>query len=172
MVKKYIRICDECGKEIKDMYDFGVTTLYRNIRIGRGGRFNDYEEGTIYNQMRDETPDDFDGYGKGWINDESKEFSFCCPECLIKFFEKLYKDTYMNSQKSLKESEKELGITIKEFRQKYGEKIPFFQKIQNAFSKDMFREEALNQTKQLIKKAKKVEKELKEFAKEQQEAGK
>lgn len=164
MVKEYNRICDSCKKPIENMYDFGVTTLYKQIRIGRGCRFNDYQEGTIYNGLSETTPDDYDSYGKGWSPDDSSEFSFCCPECLIKFFEELYKDTYKASTQSIIESEKELEVTVKEFKKKYGEKIPFFQKIQTLFSKKHFRDTALEETEALIKKAKRVRKELMEFA--------
>ena len=164
MVKEYSRICDCCKEPIKDMYDFGVTTLYKQIRIGRGCRFNDYQEGTIYNGLSETKPDDYDSYGKGWSPDDNMEFSFCSPECLIKFFEGLYEDTYKASTQSIKESEKELKITVKEFKKKYGEKIPFFQKIQTLFSKSHFRDTALEETEELIKRARKVQKELKQFA--------
>jgi len=162
MVKKYSRCCDNCKKEIESMYDFGVTTLYKNIRIGRGNRFHDYDKGAIYNGVSEEQPDDYDTYGRGYHNDENDEFSFCSPECLIKFFEKLYTDTYSNSIKVLKEEKNELNITIKEFKKKYGEKIPFFQKIQTAFSKDMFKEDAIEKVTNLLKQIKKVKKELEE----------
>jgi len=162
MVKKYNRICDTCKKEIKNMYDFGVTTLYQRIRIGRGNRFHDYEEGSKYNGLSEETPDDYDSYGAGWKSDDDREFSFCSPECLIKFFEKLYKDTYSNSIKVLEEEKNELNITVKEFKKRYGEKIPFFKKIQTTFSKDMFKEEAIEKVRELLKKIKKVKKELEE----------
>lgn len=160
MVKKYNRYCDGCKKEIESMYDFGVTTLYQRIRIGRGNRFHDYEEGSKYNGVNNEAPDDYDHYGSGWSSDENKEFSFCSPECLLKFFEKLYKDTYNNSLKVLKEEENELNITIKDFKKKYGERIPFFQKIQTVFSKGMFRDSALEDVDKLLKNIKRVKKEL------------
>ena len=167
MAKKYSRICDCCKKEIESMYDFGVTTLYKGIRIGRGNRFHDYEEGSKYNGISEETPDDYDSYGRGWSADENKEFSFCSPECVIKFFEKLYKDTYSNSLKTLKEEENELNITVKEFKKKYGQKIPFFQKIQTVFSKDIFKSQAQEEVEKLLKRIKKVKKELKQDAEEQ-----
>lgn len=172
MVKEYHRICDGCKKPIEDMYDFGVTTLYKQIRIGRGCRFHDYKEGTIYNGLSETRPNDYDSYGKDWSPDDNMEFSFCSPECLIKFFEKLYKDTYKASIQSIIESEKELEITVKEFKKKYGEKIPFFQKIQTLFSKKCLRDTALEETESLIKKAKKVRKELMEFVLREDDGGK
>ena len=162
MVKTYTRICDSCKKEINNMYDFGVTTLYHRIRIGRGNQFHDYKEGTIYNGIAQETPNDFDDYGKGWSPDDNREFSFCSPECLAKFFEKLYKDTFNNSIKRLQEEKNELNITIKEFKKKYGEKIPFFQMIQTVFSKNHFKESAIEEASKLLKDIKRVKKQLEE----------
>lgn len=155
MVKSYTRICDGCKKEIKKMYDFGVTTLYSQIRIGRGNRFHDYDEKTIYNEMAQEEPDDYDDYGKGYSSDENREFSFCSPQCLINFLQKLYKDTWDNSLKVLKEEDSELNISINEFKKNFGEKIPFFQKIQTMFSKNHFRETALEKIDKEIKRLKK-----------------
>ncbi len=91
MVKKYIRFCDFCGKEIKNMYEKGVISLFRDIRIGRGKFFRDYTEGNIRNQMKVTEPDDFDSYGKGWNSDDDKEFNFCSKVCLFAFIEKLIK---------------------------------------------------------------------------------
>ena len=145
MVKTYIRICDNCKKEIKNMYSFGVTTLYHRIRIGRGNCFHDYAEGSKYNGIAQETPDDCDSYGNRWSLDDNKEFSFCSPECLAKYFEKIYKDTFNNSIEVLQEEQNELNITIKEFKKEYGEKIPFFQKIQTIFSKNHFKDSAIEE---------------------------
>jgi hypothetical protein len=150
MVKEYIRKCDCCKKEIKNLYDFGVTTIYSRVRIGRGSRFKDYDEKTIYNDMKEKTPDDYDSYGVGYSHDENREFNFCSPECLIKLFEKLYLDTYKESLKQIKEKQETLGISILEFKKKYGEKIPFFQKIQTNFSKKMFEEQAKKEFKDLL----------------------
>lgn len=160
MTKEYIRKCDCCKKEIKNLYDFGVTTIYHRIRIGRGSRFEDYDEKNIYNEMKQETPNDYDNYGTGYSNDESREFNFCSPECLIKFFEKLYLDTYKNSLKNIKKKQETLGVSILEFKKKYGEKIPFFQKIQTHFSKKMFEEEAKKEFKELLKITEDIKKQI------------
>jgi len=112
MTKKYIRLCDQCGKEIPNMYEYGVTTLFRDIRVGRGGHFHDYDKPNIRNQMNVETPDDFDVYGRGWSNDEFKEFNFCCPDCLYNFLGKIYKDVYSHTVTMLKERDIEHAKAI------------------------------------------------------------
>ena len=106
-MKNIIRICDNCNKEIPDMYKYGATTLFRDVRIGRGGHFHDYTEGTIFNDMKVKQANDYDGYGKGWKSDEDKEFNFCCPECVFSFLGKLYDDTYKSSAKYFKEKKLE-----------------------------------------------------------------
>lgn len=96
-MKKRIRYCDWCEEEIKNMYEFGVTTLFSNIFIGRGGSVNKYMEDTVVGNMQKkkmEDPDDLDSYGTGYSRDKDKEFSFCCPEHCFKFLNELYKDTY------------------------------------------------------------------------------
>jgi hypothetical protein len=79
-MKKYVRYGGSCGKEVENLYDFGVTTLYRKVRIGRGIRLHDYEEGSILNAMSEKSPDDYDSYGSGWKRDEDREFTFCSPD--------------------------------------------------------------------------------------------
>ena len=106
-MKNIIRVCDNCKKDIPDMYKYGVTTLFRDIRVGRGGSFHDYREGTIFNDMKVEQANDYDSYGKGWKSDEDKEFCFCCPECVFVFLGKLYNDTFTASAKYLKEKKLE-----------------------------------------------------------------
>lgn len=161
-MKSYIRYCDCCKKEIKNLYDFGVTTLYKNIRIGRGGYFNDYEQGSINNQMENKSPEDFDDYGKGWSSEDNKEFSFCSPECLLKFFESLYKDTYNSSLKRAREDKIKLEESFEEFKKKLGEKIPFFQLIQTKFSREWFKKESIEEADKLIKQVKEIRKRLQE----------
>ena len=163
MVKEYIRKCDECEKVIENLYDFGVTTLYKQIRIGRGRMFTDYDKGTIYNLMKQESPDDYDDYGKGWKDDKDEEFSFCSPECFLKFMKKLYEKTIMESLNSIKEEKKEtLDISYKEFEKNLKSKIPFFRKIQTVFSKNYFKEQGIVETNRLLKEIKKIQKELKQ----------
>jgi len=162
MVKEYIRKCDECGKIIENLYDFGVTTLYKQIRIGRGKHFTDYKEGTIYNLMKQESPNDYDYYGKGWSNDENKEFSFCSPKCFLKFMRNLYEKTIMESLIRIKEEKKEtLDISYKEFEKRLKGKIPFFRKIQTVFSKRFFKEQGIEEANKLLKEIQKIKKELK-----------
>jgi len=107
MTKIYIRYCDFCKKEIKNLYDYGVTTLYKQIRIGRGHYIHDYQDDSILNEVSEKKPDDYDNYGTGWRDDKNTEFSFCCPECLIKFLIKLYQDTYNDSLERIKIEKKE-----------------------------------------------------------------
>ncbi len=161
MVKKYIRNCDGCGVEIKNLYDFGVTTLYKQIRIGRGHSIHDYQEDSIFNHATEKTPDDYDSYSSGWSRDESREFSFCSPECLLKFLSKLYSDTYNQTLENIKKEKKEnLDISFEEFKKRHGEKISFFKKIQTSFSKDMFKKTTLEEADKLIEEIKKIKKEV------------
>ena len=51
MTKLYVRCCDFCKKEIKKLYDYGVTTLYKQIRVGRGHYFHDYLDDSIFNKV-------------------------------------------------------------------------------------------------------------------------
>ena len=157
MVKKYIRYCDGCKKEIKNMYDYGVTTLYKRVRIGRGHSFNDYQDDSILNEVLEKTPDDFDGYGAGWKRDEEQEFSFCSPDCLINFLGKLYQDTYNASIEKIKKEKKEnIDVSFEEFKKKHGSVIPFFKKIQTSFSKDVFKKQVINEADRLIENIKKI----------------
>ena len=151
-MKKYIRNCDYCKKEIKELYDYGVTTLYKNIRIGRGMSFNDYRDGSILNKMKEEQPDDWDNYGKGFNSNDDKEFNFCSPECLFKFISKLYEDTYKETINKIKKQKNEgFDKSFDLFKKKHDSKIPFFKKIQNKFSKDYFKKDALEEADILIK---------------------
>lgn len=152
MVKKYIRICDNCKKEVKNLYDFGVTILYNQIRIGRGFAFKDWDDGSIHNLMEHKTADDYDTYGKGYSDDDNKEFIFCSPECLLEFFRKLYTETYNTSLKSIKETKyKEFKESFKLAEKKQGESIPFFNKIQSLFSKNHFKKTAIAEVNTLLK---------------------
>ena len=157
MTKIYIRYCDFCKKEIKNLYDYGVTTLYKQIRIGRGHEFHDFQDDSILNKVSEEKPNDYDLYGTGWKEDKSNEFSFCSPECLINFLKKLYQDTYNHSLERIKKEKKEtLDISFEEFKKKHGEVIPFFKKIQTAFSKKYFEESAIKEADDLIKQIKEI----------------
>ena len=161
MTKKYIRYCDNCEKEIVNLYDYGVTTMYKNIRIGRGCTVHNYADNSILNHVSETVPDDHDSYGTGWRDDKNNEFSFCSPDCLIEFLTKLYKDTYNSSLDSIKREKKEnLDITFEEFKKKHGVVIQFFQRIQTIFSKDVFRGEAMKEADSLIEQIKKIKKEL------------
>jgi hypothetical protein len=132
-VKKYLRYCDGCGKEVIDLYDFGVTTLYRSVRIGRGSRFHVYQDGSVLNDMREKKPDDYDEYGTGWKRDDDKEFTFCSPDYLLNFFCKAYDDTYLNSLDIIKaDKKKNFDEAVTLFQKKHGSKIPFFQKVHTA----------------------------------------
>jgi len=163
MTKIYIRYCDFCKKEIKNLYNYGVTTLYKQIRIGRGHSFHDYQDDSILNKVSEKQPTDHDNYGIGWKEDKSNEFSFCCPECLINFFTKLYQDTYNDSLERIKIEKKEtLDVSFEEFKKKHGAVIPFFKKIQNSFSKKQFEEYALKEANELIIGIKKIKKEVEE----------
>ena len=161
MVKKYIRYCDGCKKEIKNMYDYGVTTLYRRIRIGRGHSFHDYQDDSVMNKASEENPEDFDTYGTAWKSDKDEEFSFCSPECLIKFLGKLYQDTYNASIEKIKKEKKEnLDLSFEEFKKKYGDVIPFFKKIQTSFSKNFFEEQTIKAANKLIEDIEKIKETL------------
>jgi len=85
-MKKYIRYCDVCGEEIKP-YSEGTITLYRDIRFGVGGRYKDFKH---KNGMAIETPDDFDGFNKGWASNDDNEFSFCCLDHCLQFIIESY----------------------------------------------------------------------------------
>jgi len=102
MAKKYIRKCDCCGELIPNMYAYGVTTLFKDVRVGRGNCFEDYDKSNIRNIMDITTPDDFDSYGKGWNSDEDKEFNFCSPNCTHKFLGNIYRHTYTKTVRYLK----------------------------------------------------------------------
>ncbi len=163
MAKEYTRYCDVCKKEIKKLYDFGVTTIYQRIRVGRGCMIKDYEDNSIYNLVEEKKPDDYDSYGTSWNNDKDKEFSFCCPDCLFKFLTKIYEDTYNSSIESIKKKKVEdIDITFKEFKRKFGEKISFFTKIQTKFSKDFFRSNLLAEIRDLKKELNKMQKKIEE----------
>ena len=126
MVKKYIRQCDCCGEEIKNLYDYGVSTLYKQIRIGRGRQFKDYQEGNIRNKMQVTEPDDYDSYGTGWKNDENKEFSFCSPECLAKFLTDLFDGAYKETFRLLEKRKKEvLDLQLSDMKKRYKKAFPF-----------------------------------------------
>lgn len=159
-MKKTLRFCDNCKKEIPNMYDYGVTTLYRDIRIGRGSHFHDYTEGSEYNVISNIDPDNFDGYGKDWQNPDCKEFSFCCPQCLISFYEGLLKDVANHSLALIKDKKNELDVSYEEFKKKIGEKSSFFKQIQTMFSKTYFKEISLKEIDRLEKELKEKRKEL------------
>ena len=161
MTKLYVRCCDFCKKEIKKLYDYGVTTLYKQIRVGRGHYFHDYLDDSIFNKVVGTEPDDYDSYGTGWAEDKSKEFSFCCPECLMQFLSKLYQDTYFASLEMIKTEKKEtLDISYEEFKKKHGAVIPFFKKIQTSFSKKVFQEDAIAEADKLIARLKRIKKDI------------
>lgn len=144
MTKEYIRRCDECGEVIKNMYDYGVTTLFKDIRIGRGHHFHDYQEGQLNNLMDKKTPDDFDSYGKGWNSDDSKEFSFCCPEHLFNFLMKLYQDTYNSSLKNIKANKKELvDDELARMKERHNQGFPIIKEVARVWQDKAFKKEAV-----------------------------
>lgn len=161
MSKTYTRNCDNCKKEIKNLYNFGVTTLYKRIRIGRGHSFHDYQEDSILNKVSEKTPDDYDDYKTGWNDDKDKEFSFCSPECLLKFLSKLYLDTYNQSLDKIKKEKKEnLDISFEEFKKEHGTLISFFKQIQTSFSKKIFKENAIKEANKLIEQIEQIKKDI------------
>ena len=160
MVKEYIRKCDGCGNVIENLYDYGVTTLFKDIRIGRGHQFHDYEDGYINNKMVHKTPDDYDTYGKGYSYEESKEFSFCSPDCLLKFFLELYEDTYKSSLKAIKKL-KEEGVDEELKRMKERHNSGFVAKVAVMFQSKLFKKEARKDISKYIQKLQKEIKDLK-----------
>ena len=148
MVREYIRKCDGCGKTIKNMYDYGVTTLYKQIRIGRGGEFHDYVEGQIRNKMNVTEPTDYDLYGNGWREDKDKEFSFCSPKCLLNFLEKCYDDTYSSNLEKVKHKGKEI---LDEFNKSYNDTKDWFKRIGQVFQKKHWIDSTLEQFDELEK---------------------
>lgn len=159
MVKKYIRFCDCCEKEIPNMYEYGVTTLYRNIRIGRGARFKDYCDSSICNQMDEENPKDYDNYGKGYKSDDEREFSFCSPDCLYNFLGKLYENTYIESLKNLNKlgAHAEVIEDLKK-RKSMNPLKKFFDRSKNNYWLDSSLEELEEQKQQINKKIKDIKK--------------
>ncbi len=113
-MREYTRKCDNCGKVIPNMYTYGVTTLYRDIRIGRGNHFEDYDKPNIRNDVEVKDSYDSDTYGKGWHEDKDNEFNFCCPNCLYEFLGKIYKDVYSHTIKLLKGKDMESTKAILE----------------------------------------------------------
>lgn len=114
------------------------------------------------NLMRTTTPDDFDNYGKGWHRDEDAEFSFCSPECFIKFMEKLYRNTFNSTLDLIKKNKEEsFDVSFAEFKKKQGEKSSFFKQIQTAFSKKYFGQDAIKEADKLIAELQEMRKELK-----------
>ena len=158
MTKQYVRKCDFCGKQIDDLYNFGVTTLYKQIRIGRGARFNDYTEGQVRNRMNVIEPDDCDGYGKGWRDDSDKEFSFCSPKCLLNFFEKLYDDTYKWNLPLMKRKKKEI---LDNFKQLYKSNKSWFDKIKRKFDSKFLVQDSLKELDELKKDIDEAKKQVK-----------
>lgn len=160
MVKEYIRRCDKCGEIIKNLYDYGVTTLYRKIRIGRGHSFHDYAEGHLNNLMIEKTPDDYDTYGSGWNSDENKEFSFCCPEHCFSFLLKLYQDTYNSSLKIIKNDKKErVDDDLKKMKERHSKGI--IKKVARIWQDKAFKEEAIKDINDFIKKLEEQKRALK-----------
>lgn len=160
MTKEYIRKCDWCKEEIKNLYDYGVTTIFKEIRIGRGHSFHDYDEKSIRNLMNITTPDDYDSYGRGYSNDEYKEFSFCCPEHLALFLQKLYDDTYKSTLKSIKENkEKLIDDRLKEMKEEKEKGI--FTKIALNWSNIFFKKQAKKDIDDFIEQLNKLKKEMK-----------
>jgi hypothetical protein len=158
MTKEYIRKCDYCEKVIENMYDYGVTTLFKDIRIGRGHQFHDYQEGHINNKMIHKTPDDYDHYGKGWSNDENKEFNFCSPDCLANFFLELYEDTYKSGLKALKIlKEKDVDDELKRMKERHN---GFINKLAEMYQSKLFKQQARKDIKIYIGK---LQEELKEL---------
>ena len=136
--------------------------MYKQIRIGRGHSIHDYQDNSVLNKVSEKKPDDYDSYGIGWKEDKSQEFSFCSPECLIKFLTKLYQDTYSESLERIKKEKKEtLNVSFEEFKKKHGTVISFFKKIQTTFSKKVFEESALKEADDLIKDIKEIKKLIK-----------
>lgn len=80
-MKKYLRCCDVCEKEINP-YDEGTITLYRDIRFGVGGRYKDFMH---KNGMAMKATDDYDFFGKRLTSDVDNEFSFCCLDHCLQF---------------------------------------------------------------------------------------
>jgi len=162
MVKEYIRKCDECGKVIENLYDYGVTTLFRNIRIGRGHQFHDYQEGHINNLTINKTPDDFDSYGRGWSNDENKEFSFCCPEHFFSFMLKLYQDTYSSSLKNIKSNKKErIDDELKRMKERHEKGFPVIREVARIWQSKEFKKEAIKDINYFLIQLETLKKELK-----------
>jgi len=155
MARKYLRSCDNCGKEIENMYDFGVTTLYRDIRVGRGGRFVEYgNPKNIRSGTEITNTDDYDDYGTSNLyNDDAKEFNFCSPECCFKFLIEIYNKAYSEPIISVenKKLEKELKKEAELVKKKLGSKIPFFRQIQTKFSHKFFKDSAIEKGEKLIK---------------------
>lgn len=149
-MKEYIRKCDCCKKVIPNMYDYGVTTLFRDIRVGRGGHFEDYDKPNIRNQMEVETPDDFDGYGRGWHDDDSKEFNFCSPNCLYEFLGKIFKDVYSHTTTLLKKKDMESTKAILEDIEKRKKMNPI-QKFFDRSKVDVWVDSAIEELKELQK---------------------
>ena len=162
-MKEYVRKCDKCGVQIDELYDYGVTTLYRKIRIGRGHQFHDYAEGSIYNLMKQKTPDDYDTYGSGYAKDQ--EFSFCSPECCFLFFLGLYKDTYESSLECIKEEkEKNLDEEIAKLKKSTKKSFPYLSAIAKKWRGDHMRESAIKSIDNYIARLKKERDSLKEGA--------
>ena len=159
-MKSYNRYCDFCKKEIKNLYDYGVTTLYKNIRIGRGCKFKDYKDNSILNEVNEVTPEDLDLYGRHYKNDEDREFSFCSPECLFGFLRKLYKETYDSSLRELRASKRITEQYLNNFKKRKGMIIEFFSKIQTGFSKAYFRNAVLEECDNILKEIKQIKKKL------------
>lgn len=159
MTKEYIRKCDYCKKEIKNLYDYGVTTLFKEIRIGRGHSFHDYDEKSIRNLMNIETPNDFDAYGLGYSSDDYREFSFCCPEHLALFLQKLYDDTYKSTIKYIKQNKKEkIDDELKRMQEERDKGI--FNKIAINWQASFFKKEAKKEIDKMIEDLNKLKKEL------------
>jgi hypothetical protein len=162
MTKEYIRRCDECGEVIKDLYDYGVTTLYKNIRIGRGHKFHDYDNNNLSNLMDTKNPSDWDSYGRGYTGDDQKEFSFCCPEHLFDFMLKLYKDTYNSNLKYIKENKKErIDDELARMKERHDKQLPVIKEVVQMWQCNFFKKEAIKDINSFIEELNKLKKELK-----------
>lgn len=152
-MREYIRKCDCCKKAIPNMCAYGVTTIYRDIRVGRGNHFEDYAKDNIRNLTAVETSYDSDSYGKGWIQDENNEFNFCSPNCLYEFLGKIYKDVYSHTITLLKKQDMESTKSIFEDIEKMKKMNPL-KKFFDRSKTDIWIDSALEELKELQKNTK------------------
>lgn len=132
------------------MYAYGVTTLYRDIRVGRGNHFEDYDKPNIRNQIEVKDTNDFDCYGKGWRDDDNKEFNFCSPNCLYEFLGKIFKDVYSHSVNLLKKKDMESTKAILEDIEKR-KKMSAIKKFFDKSKVDIWIDSAIEELKELQK---------------------